>query len=201
MENLIVYLIRHGKTEANEKHLYCGKSDISLNDNGISELRELKSRINYPNCKMIFSSGAKRANETINILYPAVEYKEISEFWEYDFGDFEMKSYDMLKDNKDYINWITDRNGQVSCPKGESKIQYRERIKKSFKKFIEKSFDDEIETVCLVCHGGTIGTILEIFYDNNKSFYEHQPACGRGYKITIEKISKKDFKIIKIDNI
>ena len=28
MNKLMLALIRHGKTEANEKHLYCGKSDI-----------------------------------------------------------------------------------------------------------------------------------------------------------------------------
>ena len=27
---MTIYLIRHGKTEANEKHLYCGSTDLSL---------------------------------------------------------------------------------------------------------------------------------------------------------------------------
>lgn len=31
-------LIRHGKTEANEKHLYCGSTDVSLSESGIKEL-------------------------------------------------------------------------------------------------------------------------------------------------------------------
>ena len=25
---MTIYLIRHGKTEANEKHLYCGSTDL-----------------------------------------------------------------------------------------------------------------------------------------------------------------------------
>jgi len=33
-------LIRHGKTEANEKHLYCGSTDIPLSDGGKAELIE-----------------------------------------------------------------------------------------------------------------------------------------------------------------
>ena len=105
MNKLMLSLIRHGKTEANEKHLYCGKSDIHLSENGINELNDIKSSIKYPECNNFFSSGAKRANET-----------------------------------------------------------------------------------------------LEIFYDNSKSFYEHQPSCGRGYTLTLEK-KDKGFKIIKIDNI
>ena len=199
MNKLMLALIRHGKTEANEKHLYCGKSNIPLSENGIKELNDIKNSIKYPEYNKFFSSGAKRANETLEILYPKKAYDEINEFWEYDFGDFEMKSYDMLKENKEYINWITDKDRQVSCPNGESKIQYRERIKEAFNKFIEKCYKEGIGTVVLVCHGGTIGTILEIFYDCSKSFYEHQPACGRGYTLTLEK-KHKGFEIINIDN-
>lgn len=200
MNKLMLALIRHGKTEANEKHLYCGKSDIHLSENGIRELNNIKNTIKYPKCNSFFTSGAKRANETLEILYPKKEYSEINEFWEYDFGDFEMKSYEMLKENKEYINWITDEDGQVSCPNGESKTQYRERIKGAFNKFIEKSYKERISTAVLVCHGGTIGTILEVFYDSSKSFYEYQPSCGRGYTLTLEE-KDKEFKIIKIDNI
>lgn len=200
MEKLVIYLIRHGKTEANEKHLYCGKSDIHLSENGIRELNDIKNTIKYPECNSFFASGAKRANETLEIIYSKKAYDEINEFWEYDFGDFEMKSYDMLKENKEYINWITDKDGQVSCPNGESKIQYRERIKEAFNKFIEKCYKEDISTAVLVCHGGTIGTILEIFYNSSKSFYEYQPLCGRGYALTLEK-KDNGFKIINIDNI
>lgn len=201
MDKLVIYMIRHGKTEANEKHLYCGKSNISLSENGIRELSCAKSTIKYPSCKYFFTSGAKRANETIKILYPEKSYREIKEFWEYDFGDFEMKSYDMLKENKDYINWIMDEIGEVSCPNGESKIQYRIRIEKAFNMFINKCFIENIDSAVLVCHGGTIGTILESFYDNSKSFYEHQPSCGRGYMITLGTEDKINFKIISVDNI
>ena len=200
MNKLMLALIRHGKTEANEKHLYCGKSNISLSEKGIKELNDIKNLIKYPEYNKFFSSGAKRANETLEILYPKKVYYEINEFWEYDFGDFEMKSYDMLKENEEYIKWITDNEGKVSCPNGESKIQYRERIKEAFNKFIEKCYKEGIGTAVLVCHGGTIGTILEIFYDCSKSFYEHQPACGRGYTLTLEK-KHKGFEIVNIDNI
>ena len=161
MKKLKVYLIRHGKTEANEKHLYCGKTDISLSERG---------------------------NETLEILYPEKTYSEINEFWEYNFGDFEMKSYDMLKENKEYIKWITDKDGQVLCPNGESKSQYKKRIKEAFNRFIDGCYKENMSEVVLVSHGGTIGTILEIFYDSSKSFYEYQPECGRGYEIILEKI-------------
>ena len=66
--------------------------------------------------------------------------------------------------------------------------------------FIKKCFTENRNEAILVCHGGTIGTILEIFYDDSKNFYEHQPNCGRGYKINLEQINNK-LEIINIDNI
>lgn len=36
-----LYLIRHGKTEANERHLYCGSTDLPLSNAGIRELQGL----------------------------------------------------------------------------------------------------------------------------------------------------------------
>ena len=36
-----IYLIRHGKTEANEKRLYCGSTDLPLSEKGRAELRAM----------------------------------------------------------------------------------------------------------------------------------------------------------------
>lgn len=196
MSSFEVYLIRHGKTIANEKKLYCGKSDLSLSDIGKKELYDLD--IKYPKCELYFTSGAKRANETLGILFGNVEYIELFDFWEYNFGDFEMKSYEDLKENQLYIDWILDKEGKVSCPKGESKEIYKNRIKKEFIRFLNEISKKNVKKVALVCHGGTIGTILEEFYDNKKSFYEHQPSFGEGYKLIIENF-KEELKINKVE--
>ena len=221
MYKLELYLIRHGKTLCNEQKLYCGSSDIHLSENGKRELLELKAlsdlnnqneknlsksekldidntNFKYPKCEKYYTSGAKRANETLEILYPEVEYECIKEFFEYNFGDFEMKSYDMLKENELYINWIMDLKGKVSGFNGESKAEYRERISSAFNKFINKCISENLKSVLLVSHGGTIGTILELFYSNEKSFYEWQPSCGLGYKLVVLWDEKE--KTIKIDN-
>ena len=48
VKELQIYLIRHGKTYCNEKHLYCGKSDIDLSENGKNEL--INKNIKYEKC-------------------------------------------------------------------------------------------------------------------------------------------------------
>lgn len=221
MYKLDVYLIRHGKTLCNEQKLYCGSSDIHLSEMGKKELLELKAlsdlnnqkeknlstaealdtdstTFKYPKCEKYYTSGAKRANETLEILYPKVEYECIKEFFEYNFGDFEMKSYEMLKENELYIKWIMDIEGKVSGFNGESKVEYRERISNAFNSFINKCSLEKLKSVLIVSHGGTIGTILELFYSNEKSFYEWQPACGLGYKLVVLWDEKE--KSIKIES-
>lgn len=200
MSNINIYLIRHGKTMANEKKLYCGKTDLSLSDKGLEELKFLKKSIEYPICEEYYTSGAKRANETFEALYESNEFKELKGFFEYDFGDFEMKSYDDLKQDKRYIDWITDKSGEIECPNGESKNNYKKRIRNEFIDFINNINNKKINSVLLVSHGGTIGTILEEFYDNSKNFYEWQPSYGRGYNIQVE-ILNSEFKILNVTEI
>lgn len=197
MNNIDVFLIRHGKTMANEQRLYCGKTDLSLSNKGVAELKALKKNLTYPKCDDYYTSGAKRANETFKVLYDNDEFRELEGFFEYDFGDFEMKSYEDLKEDKAYIKWITDEYGEVSCPNGESKINYRKRIKDEFISFINIIKKKKLKSVLLVSHGGTIGTILENFYDNSKDFYSWQPRFGEGYKLKIE-ILENSFVITEV---
>ncbi|HHD2754203.1 TPA: histidine phosphatase family protein [Clostridium perfringens] len=187
---MIIYLIRHGKTFCNEKKLYCGISDVSLSEIGISELEEKRKSVNFPRCKKNFTSGAKRANETFNILYPNERYEIIKEFGEYNFGEFELKSYDMLKEDKKYLEWILDESKGVSCPKGESRKDFEKRMKKAFLKLLLRLEEEGEEEALIVCHGGSIACILELFEKSGLDFYTYQPKCGGGYKLKVEQVTK-----------
>ena len=139
-----IFLFRHGKTEANEKHLYCGKSDLPLSQKGEAELRakvRAASSLNAPPASSGISvypdishckSGLKRTSQSLGILYPeiilqqawapATSFEKKSEslskdelfseiviepsFREIDFGDFEMKSYEELKNEPEYQKWL-----------------------------------------------------------------------------------------------
>lgn len=198
MYKLKLYLIRHGKTEANEKRLYCGVTDISLTKEGKEELIKLKKP--YRDIDGYYTTGLKRTNETMSILFDTCNYLVEEGFREYNFGDFEMKCYEELKNSKDYINWIEDTEGNYIIKNGESKKQYRERTKLTFKSFINKLIKENKKNVILVCHGGTIGTILEEFYSNEKDLFKWQPSCGRGYVLNIL-VDNENIRISSISNI
>ena len=85
-------LIRHGRTEANEKHLYCGRTDIDLAGKGIAELEEMKNARIYPDVSdmRIVTSGKKRCEETLALLFGAMAHETDPDFCEMDFVVFEM---------------------------------------------------------------------------------------------------------------
>ena len=170
---MTIYLIRHGKTEANEKRLYCGSTDLPLSDAGKEALRLLHYDIK--NVRFI-SSGMKRTNETLHILFGDVPYEVDPRFREVDFGIFEMHSYEELKDTPDYQAWLTRDNEANIPPRGESGQQMKARVLEAFSALREDT--------CIITHGGCIAAIMEhLFPGEGKNRYEWQPKNGCGYII------------------
>ncbi len=168
-----VWLIRHGKTEANEKHLYCGSTDLPLSFLGQAELQKLHYEIK--NARFL-TSGMRRTEETLEILFGAVSHTQNAEFREVDFGIFEMRSYEELKDTPDYQAWLTGDNEANVPPQGESGAQMTRRVLEAFAQL-------EDNTV-LVTHGGVIAAIMgHLFPGEGKTRYEWQPKPGSGYEI------------------
>ena len=170
---MTIYLIRHGKTEANEKHLYCGSTDLSLSVAGREELQNIHYDIN--NVRFI-TSGMKRTNETLRIMFGDVPYEVDPRFREVDFGIFEMHSYDELKDSRAYQDWLTGDNEANIPSHGESGAQMKVRAL--------EAFSEIKEDICIITHGGVIATIMEhLFPGEGKNRYQWQPKPGHGYVI------------------
>lgn len=196
-----IHIIRHGKTFANENKLYCGKTDISLSGNGINELIYLKKEINYPLGEIYITSGLKRANETLNILYNRENDIIINEFEEFNFGEFEMKGFEELKSNELYNQWLNDYDNYV-LPNGESKKIFENRVLNGFEKIkkleqimaLDKTNKVEKDIV-IICHGGVIATIMDYLFNNENNFYEWQPNYGRGYTIEVNEKCMNYYKL------
>ena len=169
-----IYLIRHGKTVANEKHLYCGSTDLPLSEKGRAELRAMHYAI-HP--QRFLTSGRKRTDETLQILFGDVPYAVDTRFREVDFGSFEMKSYDQLKEDPAYQAWLTGDNEANVPPGGESGIQMTRRVLEAFREIPDGT--------ALITHGGVIAAIMaHLFPAEGKHRYQWQPQNGRGYEIS-----------------
>ena len=172
----MIYLIRHGRTPANEAHLYCGSTDLELSEQGVQALRELRYNITP---KRILTSGMKRTEQTLRLLLGEVAHETDARFREVDFGCFEMRSYEELKDLPEYQAWITGDNMKNVPPGGESGEEMTRRVMEAYRE-VEAS---EIDTL-IVAHGGVIAAILsELFPEEGKNRYQWQPKPGHGYAV------------------
>ncbi len=172
---MTIYLIRHGKTEANEKGLYCGKTDLPLSKAGKQELvpKTLSGDFRF------LSSGLRRANETLEALFGPVAYECEPELREMDFGAFEMHSYEQLKEDPAYLAWCGGNNEENLTPGGESGTLMKKRVLKAFGRIVSQGQDTVIVT-----HGGCIAAIMaDLFPQEHKNRYQWQCANGSGYEL------------------
>lgn len=155
-------LIRHGQVQANIEKRYIGSTDMSLTVNGMKSLEKLNKAQIYKTPDYLFCSPMSRCKMTCDILFPDKIYTVIDEFHEMDFGSFEMKNYQELKDNAYYQRWI-DSNGTIAFPEGESRQEFVLRCMSGFDKMLSKT--------CCCVESDSIRLInrpLKITIDNNK---------------------------------
>ena len=184
----VLYLVRHGKTKATEKNLYCGNTDLALSRAGRRELQ--KNRERYPVCDGYFSSGMIRCNETLEILLgQALSPEELvilPFLREINLGFFDMKSHEDLKERPEYIRWINDNTGSVKPPGGESKNMFLRRVSMGFLGLTQRILQHKLDTAMCITHGGVIVAVMQsIFpkFDSGKHLNAKLPEPGSGYKL------------------
>lgn len=103
-------------------------------------LRELASQGIYPDDAdaTCYTSGMLRTEQTFSLIYGDREHEAFSPFREIDFGDFEMKSYEELKDDPDYQTWISDTTGTLPPPGGESALDFQARVSEGFTELLQR---------------------------------------------------------------
>lgn len=192
-----IHLIRHGITEGNQKRYYYGAADIPLAPEGEEQLKELAEQGFYPDAEGadFYTTGKRRTEQTLRLIYGEREHEQIPELVEMNFGEFEMKSYEDLKENPEYQRWISDKRGKTEPPGGESIVGFQKRIQGGLKILIGRHRlkelsvrhcgDDAVSV--LVCHGGTIGAVMESAFPNQREhFFKWVPDPGHGYTLTLE---------------
>lgn len=63
-----ICIVRHGETDWNKEGRCQGKTNISLNENGIAQAENLKNKLNISKIDVCFVSPLKRALETAKII-------------------------------------------------------------------------------------------------------------------------------------
>ena len=187
---VILVLIRHGRTQANREQRYLGTTDESLSESGKELLREYNMQQRYPQVQYLFVSPMKRCMETAEILYPALDPIAIPAWTEMDFGRFEYKNYRELKDDAQYQAWI-DSGGTLAFPEGESREDFVRRCESGWVRMweiLESACSDqdspkgqqrtESVSVGAIVHGGTIMALMSTY--GNWQYFDCQAESAKG---------------------
>lgn len=174
-------LVRHGKTEYNERRQYCGALDPDLSDLGRQELEgsAIRAYLEEHTPDMVFCSPMQRTLQTAAILLDDrdVPLVAVPELREIDFGDFEGRSYEEMKDDPAYTAWL-DTNCEGPIPGGDFPESFRDDVEVCFESLMETCRTERVERALVVSHGGVLGTILERFAEPEKHWYEYHFPCG-----------------------
>lgn len=178
-----LYLIRHSITEGNARRLYYGATDLPLTEEGHALCAQLRGSYDLPRDTIFATSGMLRAEQTLEGLFGEVDHEVYPDLAEMNQGIFERHSYDELKDTEEYQRWLSDTSGRYQIPGGESNLQFFGRTAGCARNLAHSSIDH----MCIVCHGGTIASIMFQFFPEAKpSFYDWIVKSCHGVAIEIE---------------
>jgi len=165
-----VTLIRHLPTQGNLDKKYIGWTDESV----ITGLNTKKITLET---NQIIGSDLIRCKQTAKQLFSGVPYIVNANFRECSFGDWELKTYNELKEELLYRNWLNNMR-QIAPPNGESMQAMEIRVLQALLETVEK-----FEQPVIITHGGPIRFLLTKFATKEKSFWDWEIPHGSMFKL------------------
>lgn len=169
----MIYLVRHGQSEANYNKKYCGITDSQLSPLGVKQANIAALNLGDTYISKIYSSPLKRAYDTAKIICEVNNIDKnkittVDNLTEINFGIFENMTWEeMRSSNKgETENWIK-MGCKYKFPQGESYEDILNRISG----FMDKLIDNSL----VVTHFGVIQAMLLYYkiadYDNLWDFH------------------------------
>ena len=180
-------IIRHGTTRGNLEKRFIGTLDVPLAPQG----EELARRVGptLPAVEHIYRSPLMRCRQTAELLWPGVEETVVDELRESDFGPFEGKNHEELKDDALYQAWIGRAPGRpdfADMPVGESAEQVTARVSVGLGKLAADAAARSYRRVGVVSHGGAIMALLTKYGRPERDYYGWMcPNCG-GFRMALD---------------
>ena len=160
-------LIRHASTVANENGLLCGSMETDISEKGKLEINCLKDKIEKLKKEedwkfsKIYVSESKRTEETVKDIADIenLEIIKIKDLGEIDFGDFEGKTFEWIRNEyqKEYDK-LCSEGFDYRYLNGENAIEAYEKNKRVVEYILKDMEDDSTAIIC--AHGGSIRNIL-----------------------------------------
>ncbi len=170
MDNVVLYVARHGSTELNQADCFRGHSDVPLSTKGYREANQLAFYLQPIEVSFIVASAKKRAVATADTISLAKAVDGCHEpvhknegLFAWDVGNFSGKPKD--KENLDALQEYIDTPGKV-VPGGESLNFFRDRVRPLIDEAVETSEENGVPGL-LVVHSSIIHELGEMFHKDH----------------------------------
>lgn len=179
-------LIRHGTTRGNLERRFIGTLDIPLIPEGEERARRVSPTL--PKVEHLYRSPLLRCRQTAQLLWPGVDETVVEELRETDFGPFEGKNHEELKDDPLYQAWLGmgDRPNFAAMPVGESAEEVVERVSRGLEKVVADATARGFARVGVVSHGGALMGLLSKYGRPARDYYDWMlHNCG-GFRVSVD---------------
>lgn len=156
-----IILIRHGETEYNRRHLFYGKTDISLNDTGVQQAYFLNEKLAGMRLEVpIYTSSLKRTIKTAELIFPDQKKISLNELDEKDFGLWEGLSADQINERfpEEWEKWLISPF-EVTPANAEEFSDFQQRVLACLEVMLQKKQD-----FVIVGHLGVLRVILKDWF-------------------------------------
>ncbi|MGN0633393.1 MAG: histidine phosphatase family protein [Oscillospiraceae bacterium] len=184
MKGYRITFIRHGYTQGNIDGKYIGVTDLPLAKEGAEELYEIIEKAGYPSFQKVYISPLKRCLQTAYIMAPSCYTVELPQLREMDFGKFENKTPEELKDDEDYKKFL-EGGLDNPPPGGESARQVVTRCFDALSTIVGDMMEEGLTNTAVITHSGIIMNMMACFGLPKRKPIEYACGFGEGFEVLI----------------
>jgi broad specificity phosphatase PhoE len=158
---MILYLVRHGETEANRKGLALGRADVPLNNRGLAQAEMIARALASEPLAAVYTSPLERTMRVAQAIAgrhglqaqprPGLIEMSIGEADGLTFSEMRRRFPDLLE------KWVSPEGPESPMPGGERLIDVQRRAWETVQSLRVVHQD---ESICAVTHNFVILTIL-----------------------------------------
>lgn len=151
-----IFLVRHTETVC-EKGICYGQADMDIKEPYIEFFQEIKTQL--PTDAILYSSPLLRCKKMAEFISEEIIFDK--RLMEMNFGNWELQPWNDIP-LEEIQPWM-DNFVTVSVPNGESFEDLHERVGEFYSDLLQK----KEHKIILICHAGTIRSILSHYHKTN----------------------------------